>query len=68
MYLERIINHFKIMKEIGNLLIEDQIGSQLIKGTLNASTMEKRIILNLNAKLNQRVKQETEQIIGIFDS
>ena len=60
MYLERIVNHLKIMEEIGNLLIEDQIGNQLIKGILNVSIVKKRDILNLNVELNQRVKQETE--------
>ncbi len=48
------------MEEIGNLLIEDQIGNQLIKGILNVSIVKKRDILNLNVELNQRVKQETE--------
>ncbi len=67
MYLERIENHLKIMKKIENLLTKDPTISLLIKGILNASIMRKGITLNLNVKLNQRVKLEIEQIIGIFD-
>ena len=56
MYRERIRNNLKIMKKIGNLFIEGQIVSLLIKGTLNAITVKKRAILNLNVESNQRVK------------
>jgi len=67
MYLEKIGNHLKIMEEIRNCLIEDQIGSLLIKETLNTLIVTKRAILNLNVELNQRVKLEIKQIIGIFN-
>jgi len=38
------------------------------KRNLECYNYKKRVISNLNVKLNQRVKLETEQIIGIFDS
>jgi len=68
MYLERIENHLKIIEEIKNLLTEGQIISLLIKEISNAITVEKRAISNLNVELNQRVKQGTKWIIGIFSS
>ncbi len=68
MYLKRIGNNFKIMKEIGNLLIEDQIANLLIKGILNVITVKKRATLSLNAELDQRIRIRTEQITGISGS
>jgi len=53
------------MEEIGNPLIEGQIGSLWIKKILNASIVKERDILNLSVELNQRIKQEIELIIGI---
>jgi len=55
------------MEEIENLLTKGQIISQSTKGISNALTAEKRAILNLNVKLNQRVKIRIEQIIRTFD-
>ncbi len=52
MYLKRIGEHLKIMEEIENPLTEDQTGSLWIKGISNALIAEKRVILNLNVKLN----------------
>ncbi len=56
MYLKRIVNHLKIQKEIGNLLIKDQITNQLIKGILNVTNIGKRDILNLNANQNLKIE------------
>ncbi len=56
------------MKEIGNPLTEDQIGSLWIKRILNVSIIEKKDILNLIVELNQRIEQEIKLTIGILDS
>ena len=42
MYLKKIIKHLKIMEEIGNLLIKDQITNLSIKGISNVINMEKK--------------------------
>jgi len=55
MYLEKIEKCLKIMEEIGNPLIEGQIGSLWTKGISNASITEKRDIFNLSVDLNQRI-------------
>ena len=52
MYLKRTESHLKIMKEIGELLIKDQIANQLIKGILNVIIVGKRATLSLNVNLN----------------
>jgi len=52
MYLEKIRNYLKIMKEIENPLTEDLIVSLSIKRILNTLIVTKRVILNLNAELN----------------
>ncbi len=60
MYLERTENRLRIMEEIGNLLIKDQIGSLWIKGISNALIVEKRDTLNLSVEQNQRIELITE--------
>jgi len=68
MYPERIENHLKILEEIENPLIEGQIGNLWIKGISNVSIVRKRNILDSSIKLNQRIKQGIELIIGMSDS
>ncbi len=67
MYPERTENHLKIMEEIGNPLIEGQIGSLWIKEISNISIVEKKDILDQSVDLNQRIKQEIERTIGMLD-
>ena len=66
MYFERIGKHLKIMEEIGNLT-EDQTESLWIKEILNALIAGKKVISNLNVRLNQRIKRGIKLIIRILD-
>ncbi len=63
MYLKRIEKCLKIMKEIGNLLTEDQIGNWWIKETSNVLIVKKRATLNQSVEPNQGIER-TIEILG----